>query len=501
MAQVTKILGPPGAGKTTRLTALFIAAAERYGPERIAAVTYTRAAANELRERVAKALGIKADWRTLNRQMPYVGTIHSLAYRALGLSRANVANERLSEFCSSVGIEMPDYVPTDPEYAEGFWWGEGMSRLESEALFRTIGAARHQMITLDEAFEQVPLQMRIVTDLARIHYLAAEYTMWKYENKLLDFEDILQEGAKVPLPVRMLVLDEAQDCSKLMMQTVGAWADGQTVRRFYAAGDPYQAIYRFQGASPDLFLNMPGEWAHLKRSHRMGPAGVAYAKDILNRGGFPGALDFFEGHGGLPIDGSVFYLARTHNLVSQFEDELRSAGTPYVSLRGRSSPWQSKAGDAYRAVLDLETIGVIPVTGLKAIADSLPSGYLPYGVKAEIGRMRGEVGWPDFMGSELARAKTYIQNAAYFEKVVTIHGMQAMFKRPKVGVSTIHGAKGREADTVYLADSWARLPARTLAQSEEGRQAESCVAYVGATRHRVELHLVPGMDGVPYPFP
>ena len=75
-----KLYGPPGTGKTRALTDLALRAARAFGPERIAAVTFTRTAASELKERIAAGLGLvlpeapQPRRRYLNQTLPWVGT-------------------------------------------------------------------------------------------------------------------------------------------------------------------------------------------------------------------------------------------------------------------------------------------------------------------------------------------------------------------------------------------------------------------------------------------
>lgn len=71
-----------GSGKTKTLThrIAYIIASQKAYPTNILAVTFTNKAAKEMRERVAKLLGDRADNRGF---MPYMGTFHSICVRLL----------------------------------------------------------------------------------------------------------------------------------------------------------------------------------------------------------------------------------------------------------------------------------------------------------------------------------------------------------------------------------------------------------------------------------
>jgi len=73
---------------------------------------------------------------------------------------------------------------------------------------------------------------------------------------------------------------------------------------------------------------------------------------------------------------------------------------------------------------------------------------------------------------------------------------------PKVKLSSIHGAKGREADTVIVS---AEMTRRTYTESveggQEGAEAENRCAYVAASRAKTSLRLVEPSSPMFYPYP
>ena len=80
----TIVLGPPGTGKTETL----LREVEKYlkttDPNRIGYFSFTQKAANEGRERAMKKFNLTED------DLPYFQTLHSLAFRRLGLKKENV---------------------------------------------------------------------------------------------------------------------------------------------------------------------------------------------------------------------------------------------------------------------------------------------------------------------------------------------------------------------------------------------------------------------------
>jgi hypothetical protein len=68
---------------------------------------------------------------------------------------------------------------------------------------------------------------------------------------------------------------------------------------------------------------------------------------------------------------------------------------------------------------------------------------------------------------------------------------------PQVRVSTIHGAKGDEADHVAALECCSRSPARNL-QDEVRCEEETRLGYVAVTRARQSFHAVHSSAGYPY---
>ncbi len=104
--QVTRLFGGPGSGKTTALLDRVeeIIEDEEVAVRDILVVSYTRAAAAEIRERLAERLDISP--RTLQGN---VCTMHAKAYELLDLSRGDVVGEKQKkEFCESYGLEFED---------------------------------------------------------------------------------------------------------------------------------------------------------------------------------------------------------------------------------------------------------------------------------------------------------------------------------------------------------------------------------------------------------
>lgn len=466
-------------------------------------MTYTRAAAGELRERVAAALGIVGSKKEVERRLPHVGTIHSLCYRLLGGPQmVDGRNGHFKEFCAGSGLAAPPDTHFDPTDMDSpFWWHSVVGRDEATAFRRVIGAARHRMLHP----RQILAESEEDLDGDRLMYLAERYDDWCRQNDYLDFEDLLECGGVEHLPVDVILCDEVQDNSKLMWHVVESWAKGKV--QLACAGDPFQAIYQFVGADPQLYLDRihdAGSFVPLGDSYRLTPQAADYAKGIIRGAGWQAdcLLDAWHARGsGEAVDGSIFYLARTRALLGPLRKRLLESGEPFTELRGQS-PIQTRAAKAFRLITDLAEGEQAHNREFLSALETLPGAALPKGAMVRAKGLQGAIDQAralEVLGVDLLGLRRYLPHSEYLHLVERKYGVAGFVDRPRIALSTIHGAKGLEADHVYLVTSWARLPARAL-DTPAGDRSEGCVAYVAASRHRKSLHLLHDEPGIPYPY-
>jgi DNA helicase-2/ATP-dependent DNA helicase PcrA len=507
MPSIVKLYGPPGTGKTTRLTAQALKSMEMYGPDRVCGITFTRAAADELKLRIAAGLGLRppldqrARKRYLDHSLPWVGTIHSLALKMAGGKVLGAADIR--EFAAARGGSADGLLSED---VDSYTWAEPGSD-EVGAALAIWSAARHRMIGVADAWGLVPWGMQGPSvSVPRAERIIEQYEDYKRQIGKIDFEDMLVRGKHEMPPVDVVLADEVQDNSPLLWSVLDTWSTG----RFTAlAGDPYQAIYLFMGAEPDLFIQHAGAFTSLGDSRRLTDSAAQRAQRVLRAAGYSDArwLDTWSGVGsGSETDGSEFFLARTGRLLQTITQDLEGRGVPYGWTRG-GGPLETKAADSFRTLLHLKTRGAAPAHAVWSLAESCGPRVLPHGEKARLKRAADAE--PDALVSadELERAWGTLNARAlglrygeYLQRVYGQHGIGAFLTPPRVRVGTIHSAKGKEADTVHLVDSWGTLPYRNT-QEPRGRRAEGCVAYVALTRHRHKLQFIRAgfRDGMPYP--
>ena len=98
------ILGPPGTGKTATLLKLVEAElGQGTPPDRIGYFAYTRRASTEAKTRATDKFSLE------EKELPYFRTLHSLAFRRLGISKNSVMQNRHYEDLGRQ-INVPKYT-------------------------------------------------------------------------------------------------------------------------------------------------------------------------------------------------------------------------------------------------------------------------------------------------------------------------------------------------------------------------------------------------------
>ena len=246
------VFAGPGSGKTRTLVGRVQRLLRDGVPaENILAVTFTRRAAAELRERLELALGKDA-------RLPQADTLHALA---------------LSQWCRSDDETPPAVLPEETARSV-FAKANALAAAEARRAWDTLSLARERRSALSPELADM------------LH----RYRAFKEERGLADYTDLLErwldrlqtEPGRRWLDV---LVDEIQDLSPLQVELVRALMpeDGNG---FFGIGDPDQAIYGFRGAHPDVQAALREAWptpeaVTLAASHRSAAGILTSASALL----------------------------------------------------------------------------------------------------------------------------------------------------------------------------------------------------------------------------
>ncbi len=533
------ILAGAGTGKTRALTHRIAHGVQSgaYDPARVMALTFTTRAAGELRTRLRQlgAAGVNA--RTF-----HAAALAQLSHfwpQAVGGALPRILESKgwlLGEAASQLRLPVDTAALRDAA-AEIEW--RKVSRMPLEQYARA-AQSRSLPQTLP-ADKMVALQER--------------YERLKDEARRLDFEDVLLATAgmldsepwiaeQVRAQYRFFVVDEYQDVSPLQQQLLELWLGSR--RELCVVGDANQTIYSFTGATSEYLLTFADRWegaqiVRLERNYRSAPPILALANRLMR--GRPGALELkAETISGLRRDASAdARLGRRESdeigepIVYETDAEEARAVAEEVAAEIAAGARPERIAILYRvnaqaALLEqaLAAVGVgarqqgatkffdlpdvkLAIVALAQLARDTKAAIAP--LFQSVSDVVRDLGWrtqrPEGGGAtqekwealnaivELADGAPEGTTLAQFVEELQ-HRQAAQHEPPIAAVvlSTLHGSKGLEWDSVHLVGlSEGLLPishAGGLAAIDEERR----LLYVGITRARRRLGLSWAREGL-----
>ena len=245
------VVAGPGTGKTRTLVARIahLIAQEGVPPKEITAVTFTRQAAQELRERLEAELGGKQALRGLT-----VGTFHAVCLQHLPAKQL-------------------------------------VGRAEAVKVLAELLAARGEAgISAAECQRRISAQKNGLPGQDLPEGLREEYDAALQARGARDLDDVLLEGRDLrEAAFRNLLVDEFQDVNPIQRELVLRWSQGG--RSLFVIGDPDQSIYGFRGADAEGFAALGRERAvrtlRLRENYRSAPAVLEAAKAVIAHNGGP----------------------------------------------------------------------------------------------------------------------------------------------------------------------------------------------------------------------
>lgn len=510
----------PGAGKTRTLVArIHHLIAEGVRPGDIVVITYTNAAAAEICKRVAAyappTAVLNVERMTLGVRLGYCGTLHGFMLRML------------RQFGSKIGLPSELAVVSEQQ------------RLDILADVVLEMGWKGSEKAAEEAIKVNPLLNRNgkPPGLPKAMLLAASYHRRMLENGLLDFDSILAYGRVVldyaPSVARHLLVDEFQDASDADDDIYTAL---RITNKFFV-GDPDQSIYGFRGGNPANFIRRsatPGtSLFYLEKNFRCGVEICAAANRLIlhNPARLPKQTLPVEVHDSscvkvaackdeaselavlsqaiMDIDGGlsdVAVLCRTNALVKRIADHLEGLGVPVARKTERNAPPDWQLIRQYIALLCNPDNDLLAYQWLKNVAglDAAKAAKRRALEKLTTINRAGQY-WtatttlanlPDALAKQsggwregIERVRQCIaelpEGSGLPELALAL--AQDDSRSDEVGqgvtVTTLHSAKGREWDVVFL-PGWVEgmVPSKRGDEAEERR-----LAFVGITRARHSL--------------
>jgi len=487
----TIVLGPPGTGKTTTLLNEVDKYLKETDPDKIGYFSFTQKAAYEARDRAMSKFNLSED------DLPYFRTLHSLAFRRLGIKKENVMQRRHYEDLGKKMGMMVDYHEYDNEHT-------GLFTTKSD-LLRIVQLAKLRGITPEQQFNLKEHSQDITT--YQLKQFVHDLNQYKKDYNLIDFTDMITEFIKSDKSPKfdVVFIDEAQDLSQT--QWTMAKSIWDKTNDTYIAGDDDQAIFRWAGADVDSFIAQTGKIMQLTQSYRIPQVVHDVASRIVNKiqKRLPkewrpktqrGLLSYYDDFEQVNMkQGNWLVLARTRFMLNALEDVLYSKGIYYQNKFKKNYEQ-----DLYDAVVDWENLrkgSLISTDKINRIVSYMsPKNYQKeqlqylnkdahYGID-ELYKNRGlntKAVWYESFDNAPEKKVRYIRRMR--------ENGEELNKSPRITLSTIHGVKGGEQDNVVLLTD---LSNNTQRNYEKNPDDENRLFYVGATRAKDHLHIIRPKD-------
>ena len=489
----TIILGPPGTGKTTTLLNLvddFMKAG--VDSKRIGYFSFTRKAAHEAATRAAEKFNLDE-----KEDLIYFRTLHSLAFRLLGIKKERVMKtEDYREFGLKVGIPIKMSFHSE---------NDGVFNSDNEYL-RLINKARVTERALMDVYDDNRHSVDIERDT--LFLLNQELNRFKEEKGMIDYDDMLENfiTQDVSPSFDVLFIDEAQDLSPLQWRMVRSmWAKSD---KTYIAGDDDQAIFKWAGADVDHFIalredvdavkvldqsyRIPGGPIHELSQKIIQQVGNRYDKEYKPRNEI-GKLHRYADIAQVDMSQGQWLVLASANYFLDGAKELCQLKGWYYSHKNKNSVSENllTAIQNWERLRKGESLNFLQIKNIYSyLSDNVTRGYrtaktldvdLKYNLETCIADhgLQTDKPWHDSFAGLNTSMEMYIRNMRAQD--------EAIFKTPRIILSTIHGAKGGEADNVLLLPD---ITKSALDHSDRDADELHRLFYVAVTRAKRSLYIL-----------
>ena len=513
------VIGPPGTGKTTFLKNKVdeIIKAGKAQPNEIGYFSFTVKAAEEIRNRVANE-----EWSDdeLKKMYPYFCTLHSLAYKCLRLEAHEIMDELDYEELSDM---------TGRKFVNKMKKGNGIdfSMPTAQSQYQdTINLAYAKYPNDKDRLPRIFKEVKLSDYGARstILQMDKDLTNFKRDRHKLEYVDYFNSflEMKNPPALKYLFIDEAQDLSAHQWMVVDMIQQVSKPTETYVAGDDDQAIFRWAGADIEHFINMANDKNNtlmpLTQSYRI-PVSVhtlatKMAQSISNRidkSYMPREEEgerkvlFFRPLNKTLEEGEWLILCRTHEIVKQVCEALDRYGWLYKCY-GKSIV-NDKIIEAIYSWTALQRGKKISGQRVSVLYSFMDNTRIKRGHGKFKGSQANEYSIDDLINSyglrehikedlftktldwyDVLNAKGVKKRIRYLRAVM--RDGHKLDEKPRIEVSTIHASKGGERDNVMLLTDLSYGPYKSSRDSQQGRDDELRVFYVGATRAKKKLVII-----------
>ena len=477
-----KILGPPGTGKTTRLLHYARTFLKLGTPiDKIGYFAFTKKAAGEAKERM-----LDQNKKLKEKDLKHFRTLHSLAFWKLGMKKSEVMqDEHYEDIGRELGIEVTIY--SNGEEKTGF--------VDSDSeYFNIINAARIKEISTEEEYNTDMYSQDLDKNL--LYILKTELDNYKKAYSLKDYTDMIENFIVAELCPKydVVFIDEAQDLSPIQWKMFDVLKKNS--KHIILAGDDDQAIYGWAGADVKRFQQEPAKEIVLPQSYRVPRLVQHIADNILSRisderrlkkewkaRDEDGSINPITSIEDVPLHkGKWLVLARYNDKLIKLKPILREMGI-YFEYKNRKS-YKTRLYAAIQNYTRWTKGSLLSISECRDLFEYFGKDFPQneermYDLK-EFGYSPTQPWFEVF--------ETEPEDSLYIRDM--LQSGEELSKEARVKLSTIHAAKGGEADNVLLILDNTKTIREAIEKSQDKEDEENRVWYVGVTRTKQNLYIM-----------
>lgn len=279
------ICAGPGSGKTFTIIQRILYLIEQYHvrPDKILVITYTKAAANEMKVRFEASsayLGV------------HFGTFHSICFNILRQSGETTANALIRENDKRKLLQI-------------ILGNQGLSSKSGYDSITVLQNMISRLKNMSEQYQGEKTEINLLEEfcfntefsLSEIMNVREEYDRYLREQKMIDFDDMVTECLKLLMTkpsictkyqqmFEYILADEFQDVNQPQYQILKLLSAPEN--NLFVVGDDDQAIYGFRGASPGIMRQFTEDFPDRKQimlteNYRSGRKIVGLSEQIIAR--------------------------------------------------------------------------------------------------------------------------------------------------------------------------------------------------------------------------
>lgn len=430
------VVAGPGSGKTYVLINRVLNLIDSIGvnPENILVITFTRAAANEMRQRFINL--VNEELGTID-SMPKFGTFHSVFYDILKSNFGYAGNSLLNS-------------DEEKKLLSEVIYKHRKLKVSHDFINNVLKDIKYYKLSLEKNEKFVPNSM----DKRIFLRVYQDYQEKLFYNKKLDFSDmifkcyeLLKSNKKIlayyQKQFKYILIDEFQDINRIQYDLVRLVCKSKNI---FVVGDDDQSIYSFRGSQPGIMTDFLKDYKNTKiinlnENYRCARQIVKFSKLVIDCN-----KERFD-----------------KNLVSNRKELGQLEIKAFVDASEENNYIVSLIKKYRRLGIKLSDMAILYRTNI--LANSIKAYLDKYNISYKVKKEDNNV-----------------------DDHVTLGGNEKT-DRDSVNLMTFHLSKGLEFDTVFIIDANDGLIPHKKTIRENDLETEIRLFYVAMTRAKNNLHI------------